>query len=62
MISTKVLIFELIENFFKCTESVFGASLRCIKHNALQFNAIQRLFALNQRNSNGIEFEIKLVI
>ena len=41
---------------------MFGASLRCTKHNALQFNAIQRLFALNQRNSNGVEFGIELVI
>ena len=60
--STIVLIFELIEIFFECTESVFGASLRCTKHSALQFNAIQRHFALIQRNSNGIEFGIELVI
>ena len=41
---------------------VFGASLRCTKHNELQFNAIRRLFALNQRNSKGVEFGIELII
>ena len=55
-ISSKGLIFELIENFFECTESVFGASLRCTKHSALLFNAIRCHFALIQRNSNGVEF------
>ena len=58
----KVLIFELIEFFFKCAKFVFGASLRCTKHSALWFNAIRRHFALIQRNSNGVEFGIKLVI
>ena len=62
MISSKVLIFKLIEKFFECTESVFGALLRCTKHSALLFNAIQRHFALIQRNSNGVEFGIELVI
>jgi len=61
-ISSKGLIFELIEIFFECTESVFGASLRCTKHSALLFNAIRRHFALIQRNSNGVEFGIELVI
>ena len=61
-ISSKVLIFELIEIFFECTEFVFGALFICTKHSALLFNAIQHHFALIQRNSNGVEFEIELVI
>ena len=61
-ISSKVLIFELIEKIFKCDDFVFGASLRCTKHNELQFNAIRRLFALHQRNSKGVEFGIELII
>ena len=39
---------------------MFDASLRCTKHNTLQYIAIRHLLTLIQCNSNGVKFGIEL--